>query len=103
MKTIIWNDIAIRDYHENIDYLLSKWFEKEAVTFINDVESVIFGLKQGNIEFKESGYLDIIQCVVCKQITLYYKHIGSDTIEILRFWNNYQDNKKAKTITNNSL
>lgn len=96
MKTIIWNDLAIRDYHENIEYLLSKWSEKEALILINDVESVIFDLKQGNVEFKESGYLDIKQCVVCKQITLYYKHIESNTIELLRFWNNYQDNKKLK-------
>ena len=96
MKMIIWNDLAIRDYHENIDYLLRKWSEKEALIFINDVESVIFDLKQGNVEFKESGYSDIKQCVVCKQISLYYKHIESDTIELLRFWNNYQDNKKLK-------
>jgi len=96
MKTVIWNDLAVRDYHENIDYLLRKWSDKEAIAFINDVESVIFDLKQGNVEFKESGYLTIRQCVVCKQIALYYKHVESDTIELLRFWNNYQDNKKLK-------
>jgi hypothetical protein len=57
---------------------------------------VIYSLEQGNIEFKESGYLNIRQCVVRKQITLYYKHIGPDKIELLRLWNNYQDNKKLK-------
>lgn len=77
MKTIIWNDLAIRDYHENIDYLLNSWSEKEAIAFINDVESVIYNLKQGHVEFKESGYLDVKQCVVCKQVTLYYKPIES--------------------------
>jgi plasmid stabilization system protein ParE len=96
MKTIIWNDLAIRDYHENIDYLLNRWSEKEAITFINDVESVIFNLKQGRVEFKESGYLNIKQCIVCKQVTLYYKHIESHTIELLRFWNNFQDTNKLK-------
>lgn len=96
MKTIIWNDLAIRDYHENIDYLLNRWSEKEAITFISDVESVILNLKQGRVEFKESGYLDIKQCVVCKQVTLYYKHIELHTIELLRFWNNFQDAKRLK-------
>lgn len=96
MRTAVWNYLAIRDYHENIDYLLSNWSEKEALAFINDVESLIFSLEQGNVEFKESGYLDIRQCVVRKQITLYYKHIFPDKIELLRFWNNYQDNKKLK-------
>ncbi len=93
---IVWNDLAMRDYHENIDYLLSKWSDRDAINFITDVDSLIFNLRQGNVEFKECGYLDIKQCVVCKQITLYYRHIESDTIELLRFWNNYQDNKNLK-------
>jgi len=96
MRTVIWNYLAIRDYHENIDYLLRKWSEKEAIAFINEVESVIYSLEQGNVEFKESGYQDIKQCVVRKQITLYYKHIDADKIELLRFWNNFQDNKNLK-------
>lgn len=57
---------------------------------------MIYSLKQGNVKFKESGYRNIKQCVVRKQITLYYKHIEPDTIELLRFWNNYQDIKKLK-------
>lgn len=88
MKTIIWNDLAVRDYHENIDYL-SKWSDKEATNFINEIDSVIFNLQQEIVAFKESGYLDIKQCVVRKQIFLYYKLIGSDIIELLRFWNKY--------------
>lgn len=72
MKTILWNSLAIQDYHENIDYLLDKWSDKEALAFINEVDAMIFDLQQGIIEFKESGYRDIKQCVIRKQITLYY-------------------------------
>jgi hypothetical protein len=68
MKTIIWNDMAVRDYHENIEYLLSKWSDKEAITFINEVDALIFDLKQGIIDFKESGYQNIKQCVIRKQV-----------------------------------
>ena len=96
MRTVIWNYLAIGDYHENIDYLLRRWSDKEALKFINEVESVIYSLEQGNVKFKESGYQEIKQCVVRKQITLYYKHIEADKIELLRFWNNYQDNKNLK-------
>jgi plasmid stabilization system protein ParE len=96
MKIIEWNELALLDYHENIDYLLKEWTEQEAINFISDIESVIFNLKQGNIEFKQSGYKGIKQCVACKQVTLYYKHIGKDKIELLRFWNNYKDKKKLK-------
>lgn len=70
MKTITWNNLAVQDYHENIDYLLSRWSDKEAIAFINDVESLLFDLMQGIVEFKESGYRDIKQCVVRKQIPI---------------------------------
>lgn len=96
MKTIVWNNLAVQDYHENIEYLLNKWSDQEATAFINDVESLIFDLRQGIVEFKESGYQDIKQCVVRKQITLYYKHNSPDEIELLRFWNNYKDDKLMK-------
>lgn len=94
MKHVIWNDLALLDYHNNIDYLLKEWTDKEAIKFIDEVESLIFKLKQGNIEFKESGYQNIKECVVLKQITLYYQHISKNKIELLRFWNTSQDNKR---------
>ncbi|MBN2817623.1 MAG: type II toxin-antitoxin system RelE/ParE family toxin [Bacteroidales bacterium] len=96
MKTISWTDLALADYHKNIDYLLKEWSEKVALTFIDDVDAVLVELKRGKVEFKESNYKNIRECVVCKQITLYYRHINKDKIELLRFWNNYQDDKKLK-------
>ena len=93
MKIIIWTDSALSDYHGNIDYLLREWSEKEAFCFIEDVDCVLFTLKMGNVEFKESGYKNIRQCFVCKQITLFYRNIDKEKIELLRFWNNNQDTR----------
>lgn len=84
------------DYHENIDYLLDKWSDKQAIAFINEVDALIFDLKQGIVEFKETGYLNIRQCVIRKQVTVYYKHNNTNEIELLRFWNNYKDKKQLK-------
>ncbi len=39
MKDIIWNQSATEDYHDNIDYLLKKWTEREALFFMDEVES----------------------------------------------------------------
>jgi len=64
MRKVIWNELALLDYHENIDYLLREWTEQEAIKFIDEVESLIFKLEKGNIDFKESGYQDIKECVV---------------------------------------
>ncbi|MBN2167022.1 MAG: type II toxin-antitoxin system RelE/ParE family toxin [Marinilabiliaceae bacterium] len=55
MKTIKWTDSALNSYHENIDYLLREWTVKEALNFIDDVEGVLFNLKKGTVEFKESN------------------------------------------------
>ncbi|WP_088656209.1 type II toxin-antitoxin system RelE/ParE family toxin [Geofilum rhodophaeum] len=54
MKTIKWTDAALNSYHENIDYLLREWAEKEALNFIDDVEVVLFNLK--NVYFNPKGY-----------------------------------------------
>ncbi len=96
MKIIKWTDSALKSYHENIDYLLRDWTEKEALNFIDDVEGVLFNLKKGTVEFKESNYKGIRECVVCKQITLFYRHIDNNKIELLRFWGNYIDNNKLR-------
>lgn len=96
MKNISWTDLDLADYHENIDYLLREWTEEEALNFIGYVETVLFELKNGNVEFKESNYKDIRECVVCKQKSLYYRHLDKNKIELLRFWNNYKDIKKLK-------
>jgi plasmid stabilization system protein ParE len=91
MKVFVWTEQALADYHENIDYLLRDWTEKEALNFIKDVENLLFSLKNGRIEFKESNYHNIRECIVCKQITLFYRHINNNEIELLRFWNNGKD------------
>jgi plasmid stabilization system protein ParE len=96
MRTFIWTDLALKDYHENIDYLLQEWSEKEALSFIDDVENILYSLQTGKIEYKESNYRYIRECVVCKQITLYYRHLNSKEVELLRFWNNSKDKRRLK-------
>lgn len=93
MRQIKWNKLAKEDYYNNIDYLLSKWSEKEAQHFIDEVDEILFILKHGNIEFQETDYRDIRRCVIGPQITLFYKILDNKSIELLRFWNNNQDDK----------
>jgi len=94
MRQVIWNRLAKEDYYDNIDYLLKEWSEKEAQHFIDLVDEIIFILGQGKVDFQETNYLNIRRCVIREQITLFYKIIDSQHIELLRFWNNYQDKKK---------
>jgi len=96
MSEVVWNALAKVDYHNNIDYLLKYWPVKVAQEFIDDVEKAIYNLKTGTIEYQETEYKEVKKCVLCKQITMYYKHTGENKVELLRFWNNYQDSKKLQ-------
>jgi plasmid stabilization system protein ParE len=94
MRTIRWTHLAKRDYFDNIDYLLKEWSEKEAQKFIDEVYDTEFLLKQGNIDFQNTDLPEIKKCVICKQVTLFYRVVDEQNIEFLRFWNNLQDNRK---------
>lgn len=96
MRTVLWNKLAVLDYYENIDYLLREWSENEAQEFIDEVYHTEFILKQGNIEFTNTDVSEIKRCVICKQISLFYRIIDEENIEFLRFWNNYQNDKKLR-------
>jgi len=94
MRQIKWNKLARDDYFDNIDFLLKNWSEIEAQNFIDEVDEVIFILRKGKVDYQETDYLNIRRCVIRKQITLFYKIIDTEHVELLRFWNNDQDDKK---------
>ena len=93
MIPVVWSELAKADYWNNIKYLESDWTSKEVSNFLNKVDEVIELLRKGNVVFKPTIYKSTYQVVIYKQITLYYR-ISDNCIELLRFWNNYQDNKK---------
>ena len=95
MINIIWTDLAIDDFSENIYYLEREWTKKEIVRFYKKVDEVLNKLSNGNIKFKPTAYRNVFQVVVMKQITLFYE-LDKSNIVLLRFWNNYQDLSKLK-------
>jgi plasmid stabilization system protein ParE len=87
---IVWTDLALDDFSENIYYLEKKWTEKEIEKFIKKSHEILDKLSKGNIKFKPTAYKNVFQIVIIKQITLFYK-IEDTTILLLRFWNNYKN------------
>ena len=96
MRKIIWTNEAESDYSANIDYLLKEWTISEAEEFINKAEELLYHLKDGKVKHKASKFEGVRECVVCKQITLFYRINENNNIELLKFWNNYQDKKRLK-------
>jgi hypothetical protein len=60
---------------------------------MDKVDELINLLTKDNLTFKSTDYKNIFEVRVLKQITLYY-HFENNKIELLRFWNNYQDISK---------
>ena len=67
-----------------------EWTLTEVYNFIDKTDELINLLEKGNVIFKPTEYKDTFQVPVVKQITLYYSVINNK-VELLRFWNNYQD------------
>ncbi|CAA9194345.1 hypothetical protein FLA105534_00108 [Flavobacterium bizetiae] len=96
MVQIIWTTIARNDYWKNIEYLESEWTLQDVYNFMDKTDDLIQLLMKQNLIFKPSNYKDVFQVPVTKQITLYYKVLEDNEIELLRFWNTYQNPEKLK-------
>lgn len=92
---IVWSPQAQKDYWQNIDYLEAEWTFQDVVNFIEKVEYTLHLLQENNIYFVSTKYKNINKVVITKQITLFYR-INSNTIELFRFWNTYQDLENFK-------
>jgi hypothetical protein len=92
---VIWSPKAKIDYWQNIDYLEAEWTFQDVLNFIDTVDYAINIMNNNTKAFVSTNYRNVNKVLITKQITLYYK-INSDTIELLRFWNTYQDLKKFK-------
>ena len=92
---IVWSIQAKKDYWQNIDYLEAEWTFQDVENFIDKVDYTITILEKNNIKFISTNYKTVNKVVITKQITLFYK-INSNTIELLRFWNTYQDLENFK-------
>ncbi len=97
MREIIWSDNAKSDYDNNIDFLLREWSVTEALQFVDEVAAILKTLPLMPEMFPATGYKDLYKGVVCKQITMLYK-VTPTTIELIRFWNNYQSPDRLKPV-----
>lgn len=96
MVQIIWTELARLEYWENIEYLEREWTLNDVYSFMDKTGDLIGLLAKKNLTFKPTNYEGIFQVTVTKQITLFYRILENKDIELLRFWNNYQEPKKLK-------
>nr|WP_315223921.1 type II toxin-antitoxin system RelE/ParE family toxin [uncultured Flavobacterium sp.] len=98
MVEIIWTEIAKIDYWINIEYLEREWTLQDVYNFMDKTDDLFDLLTKQNLIFKPTKYKEVYYVPITKQITLYYKVSKNHKIELLRFWNTYQNPKKLKTL-----
>lgn len=96
MAQIIWTERSKLDYWDNIEYLEREWTLNDVYNFMDKVDDLVGLLVKGNLIFKPTGYKNTFQVPVTKQITLFYKMLENSNIELLSFWNTYQNPEKLR-------
>lgn len=94
MIHIIWTDRAKSDYWQNIEYLELEWTINEVYNFMDKVDDLLVLLTKDNLIFKPTNYEFVFKVTITKHITLFYKLAINKDIELLRFWNTYQNPEK---------
>ncbi|SNT10747.1 Plasmid stabilization system protein ParE [Ekhidna lutea] len=92
MLPIEWSEDAINDYHQNIEFILSRWTESVAKKFIDEVETILSLIQEHPQLYPFVGHKNIRKAVIRKQVSLFYL-VQEDRITLVRFWNNFQDTK----------
>jgi plasmid stabilization system protein ParE len=92
---VIWAPKAKKDFWNNIDYLEAEWSEKVAFNFIEKANTIITLLQNDNFLFIKTNYKSVYKIVITKHISLFYR-IENNNLELLRFWNNFQNLEKFK-------
>ena len=93
--SIRWTPDAINSFHRNIEYLQQDWSVKIGEDFIGRVDEILTQIKVNPYLFPIHRPKDKIhRCVINTRIILYYKIVDSGTIDLLLFWNTWQNPAK---------
>lgn len=94
---VVWMAEASETFKYNVDYLLVEWGDQVCSDFILRVDEVIERIRSNpNIYPLVSKNDQIHRCVIVKQITLYYRIVSPAQIDLLTFWNNFQNPESLK-------
>lgn len=92
---IVWSDFALADFESNILFLSDEWNEQVIQDFTSETERILNIISKTPKAFPKHNNQNIHSVPITKHITLFYD-VKINEIQLLRFWNNYQNPKKMK-------
>ncbi len=95
--TLNWTTESKKTFNQNLEYLSEEWDNPIVNNFLDRVEVVLEQIKSNPKLHPLHRPMDkVYKCVVHKRIILYYKIVDDKTIDLLTFWNTYQDPDKLE-------
>lgn len=88
---VSWSVKAIHDFEKNILYLQKEFSQKEIKQFTAKTESIINKISLNPKLFRKTNYRNIHVVPIISAVTLFYRIVSDDEIELVKFWNNYQN------------
>jgi|SRR5690606_7990438 len=92
---IFWSPTAKKSYLSILEYLMEEWTKREAKNFAKRVDKSINQLAQNPYLNQYSKESDTFQCVLVKQVSLFYRLKGKH-IELLVFWDTRRNPRDLK-------
>ena len=88
---IYWSIEAIDDFEKSLEYLETEFSEKEIKHFIQKSEETILKISEKPHLFRRTDFKNVHAVPIIPVITLFYRILSKNEIELIRFWNNYQN------------
>jgi plasmid stabilization system protein ParE len=95
ISKVIWSDDALNNLREIIDYLESRWTQREIGNFAKKLEKQLEIIKRLPLSYPKSRKKNIRKAVMTKQTTVYYE-ISNDAIRIVTLFDNRKNPNKLK-------
>jgi plasmid stabilization system protein ParE len=97
MRVVNWTEEAKSTFNSNLNYLHAEWNAKVVSDFLDRVDYVVELIQTNPNSFLlVNSEKNVRRCVVTKQISLYFKIVSKDQIDLITFWNTYQNPEKLK-------
>lgn len=92
-----WTKEAEDTFAEIVDYLDTRWTEKEIKFFVHETQKVIGQIEKNPYQFKASRVNEVRKAFITKHTSLFYGVNGEEQIIVLyAFWDNRRDPENLK-------
>ena len=96
-RRLNWTSESEKTFNQNLEYLAKEWDNVVLNEFLDRVEAVLEKIKfNPRLYPQHKAESSIHKCVIHERIVLYYKIVDEEVIDLLTFWNTYQNPDRLK-------